>query len=209
MNDNPISMPNAKLALGMVTAGIPFAEPEDGGPALNYYTPGLLRDRRLIGQQGIGPIEFELKVIETAERGIAGSVVYFFQRTREAENFIEAWDKISDTIRRIREWETLTDAERAELDPPPKIPDIPIEVIAQVLCIHANNEERAKKLPFVNAPICNAVAGKSSPGKETATGVMAGVTEGAGQTWSTNLNDADRAKIGLRHKKIRDWKPKL
>lgn len=212
-NYGPIQMPNAQLAQAAITAGIPFASPEEGGPCRNEYTPGFLRDRRIIGENGVELRELELRVLETAERGIAGHVTYFFERTPEAESFIKAWDTISETIRLRTEYDSLTNEERACLDKPPELPVISNEIIAQVLCIHANNMRSIVKLPFVHSPVCNTLAGKSTgERKATSTGVMTGNTAGAGKIWSTDLPNTaapdkpSRESIGIKHTKIRDWK---
>lgn len=197
----------------MITAGIPLASGEEGGPCINEYTPGLLRDKRIIGANPIGPTEFERKVLETAERRIVGSVTFFFERTAEADRFIEAWDKTTDAIRAHREYEAMSDADRAQVDAPPALPSIPAEVVAQVLSIHANNLKTIAGLPFVNAPICNTLTGKYTQGtakdgktSECSTGVPMGETKGAGKVWSTDLSNEGRANMKLNSPKIRDWR---
>lgn len=208
-------MPQRKIAEAMITAGIPFAEPEQGGPCLNSYTPGFLRDRGIIGKAGIGMPAFEKKVIETHERQIAGHVTFFFQRTTEAENFIKAWDETAESIKRHRAYEELSDAERKTTDAPRPLPDISAEVVAQVLCIHAANTENRRKLMFVNAPICDTLTGNFEQGetkggaKECATGLAIGEATGGGKIWSTDLPNVsadptkpDRAKLKL-HNRIK------
>lgn len=226
---NYILVPNRKMGEAMVTAGIPFDK--DQGPAINSYTPGFLRDRRIISAAGIGTYRFEQLVIETAERGArlaemgknenecTGSVTYVFERTKEAESFIAAWDAMAELIRGHREWEKLSDDEKAESTPPQAMPVISAEVVAKVLCMHANNLGLIAKLPYVNAPICNALGGKTKTNperggiyEEAKGGRGWGETTGAGKVWSTNLRDddpdpnvCDRKKMGL-HPKIRDCK---
>lgn len=204
---NAIQMPNRKLAEGMITAGIPFDK--ENGPCLNFYTPVFLRSKRIIGDNPVTPEAFERKVIETAEMGIHGNVVYFFERTREAENFIKEWDKTADTIRLHRQWDEFTDEEKSTQEQPPPLPNIGADIIAQVLCMHANNLKAIGDLPFINSPVCNTLAGKYVPGKtkRTSTGVPAGETSGAGKIWSTGLDNITRSAMKL-HQKIKDWKGK-
>lgn len=212
MNE-PIQMPNVKLAEAAITAGIPFASYEEGGPCRNEYTAGFLRSRRIIGENPINVREFERIVIDTAERGIAGHVTYFFERTPDAQAFISAWDKTSEAIRLNREYDALSPELRAQLEKPPALPSISNEIIAQVLCIHANNLKQMEKLPFIHSPVCNTLAGSiSGERKKTSTGVMTGNTSGAGKIWSTDLPNTapdgkpSREAIKLGHNKLRDWK---
>ncbi len=225
MTPGPIQMPNLRLAHAMITAGIPLASGEDGGPATNYYTPGLLRDRRVIPADtlgrpiGVKPEEFERRVLEMAEAGRAGAVTFFFQRTREAENFIKIWDETAEAIKLHREREKMTDEEKTQLDPLPKLPEIHADFVARVLCIHANNAETCARLPFVNPPLCNTLAGKFVPAVNRLGdhqvmdgGVTSGERTGAGKIWSVNLPDhdpnpdnPDRGKMKL-HPRIRIYK---
>lgn len=210
MNQQPIVMPNRKLAEAMITAGIPFAsrEEEEYTPTMNQYTPGLLRDKRIIGGNPISPKKFEEAVLETADRKIQGSVTFFFRRTKEAEDCVAAWDKTADLIRQYRQRESFTPEEMALLDPLPPLPSHSAEVIAEVLCMHANNLKAIQDLVFINPPVCNTLSGEFYQGeskggeKLTSTGVPIGETTGGGRTWSTSLGNADRARIGL-HPKIR------
>lgn len=227
---NYIAMPNRKIAEAMITAGIQFARPEDEpfSPCINEYTPGWLRDRKVIGSNGMSPKVMEITVLDVAERGVrlaemgknenecCGSVTYFFQRTKEAEDFIEAWDAMSELIQGHKERESMDDATRANVDAPRAVPAISAVLVAQVLCMHANNLKTIAKLPFVNAPICNTLGErkKVSPerGKiyeDAKPGRGWGETSGAGKVWSTSLNNQDRLELKL-HPKIRDWKgPKV
>ncbi len=207
-------MPNRRLAEGMITAGIPFATPDEGGPCLNYYTQGLLKDRGWAK----GPLPnkaFEERVLAVAQSGAtnaAGHVVFFFERTAEAQSFVKAWDATAELVKQHHEWETMPPEERAKQDKAPDpIPNISAEVIAQVLCLHANNMKLLPQIIFSRAPICNLIEGEFKgaerpPGasKECATGVPIGTTEGSGPAWSTDLDDATRAKMEL-HPRIKVW----
>lgn len=217
MNPGPIQMPNIKLAHAMITAGIPLDFTE--GPTANFYTPGLLRDRRIMGDAPIGLAEFERRVLDMAESGKPGAVTFFFERTREAEDFIKAWDETTESIKKHREREKMSEEEKAENDAPPPLPKIDAVTCAKVLCMHAHNAETTTKLPFVNPPLCNTLGGKFVPkinrlgdNQVMDGGVTSGERTGAGKIWSVNLPDEDsnpdnpdRGKMGL-HPRIRLYK---
>lgn len=200
---DPIQVPNRKLAEAMLSCG---CEVED---ISNQYTPGLLRDRKLIGAGPITEEKFERRVIEVAQGKMQGSVIFFMRRTSRAESVIAAWDGTAKLIQMHREREAMSAEEKKDLDPPPPLPNIPDEIVAQVLCMHANNAKVIPQLIFSAPPICNTLKGETQKTGETSTGAQAGVTTGAGKIWSVMLDDESRLgvmKLKLKHKRlIKEW----
>jgi len=196
-------MPNGAIAAGMITAGIPLDQ--ETGPALNNYTPALLRDRGYIKPgETVSYEQFEHRVLVAVDEGTLGSVCYFFTRTKEGEDFIKRWDEVFDLIKAHRAYEELSESDRKELDPPKPLPVHDAKTIAEILCVHVHNANAVKRLAFVKAPICNALLGAhEGGGKATSTGVMTGTTKGQGKVWSTDLSNEDRRKMGLKHDRIR------
>lgn len=201
---NPIQMPNRALAMGLVSAGATFAKGEEGGPCINVYTPDFLRSKGVISE-GVTELEFERAAILAEARGIIGNVTFFFERNALAEGFVKAWDATSDAIRANREYAALDAETQRTHDKPAALPDVPTEIVAQVLCMHANNLKSLKGIERSNPPVCSTLKGAydgGKPGKETSTGVCTGRLTGAGKIWSTNLSNADRAKLKIHPKPL-------
>lgn len=205
-------MPNRKLAEAMISAGIPFANHDEGGPCQNHYTPALLRDRGW-AKGDLPPKAFEERVLAVAQSGAvnaAGTVVFLFERSAEAEALIKAWDETAQAVRLAREWAGMPPEQKAMVQPPPALPDLSASIVAQVLCLHANNMKLMPQIIFSRAPICNMMEadfhqGESKGGAHvTSTGVSIGETTGSGKAWSTDLDNDKRAKMGL-HPRIKVW----
>lgn len=193
-------MPNRHLALAMIDAGCEIEEIQ------NEYTGGFLRDRGLLPATPVSEKIFEEAVIKNARNGLLGSVTFFFRRTAKAENMIAAWDAMSDTIRRHREWEEMAPEDRAGKEPPPAIPEHSDTAIAEILCVHANNARLLPKIVLGFPPTCNTLKGTTQKTGDTSTGVAAGTTVGAGKIWNVLLNDDSRAgHMKLHPRIIKEW----
>lgn len=143
----PFSTSDKKLAAALATAGCAFlpisATPGvEGGPASNVYTPGFLRDRKVI--EGQVPItEFEDGVAQLVARRIPGHVTYHFIRDAIFDRAIAAWDALVDEMVKAR------NENRA-----PKLPQISEETVMEVLYLHRMNEREFARVPFIKRPEC-------------------------------------------------------
>lgn len=187
--DQPFATQNKPLAFSLLLAGCTLAPAEQGGPAINRYTIGFVRNRR--DCQGMH-LEEAAKDLYT--RKIEGHVSWLFVKNATFDKAINAWEEIVDKLRQ---------AASQEIEP--KLPDIPTEVVMQVLCIRQNSVEEFNKLAFVNrmsqwASTAHATL-RDEPMKdnkgETMPGLKKTVAKGGGLEWSIFGSDEMKKHLGV------------
>lgn len=202
MKDEPFQTNNRRLAEALITAGCTLAPREKNGPSMNIYTAGKLRDLRIVKpDHRLTEKELEIYTLQAVDRKKEGDVFVLFEQNAMLGRCIKAFDDIEETIKLSREWEKMDDGERLEnekLKPGP-IPDIPEEVVMQVLSLHSETRKAWPKIAWANPALCSTVAGDFVPsGDETRTGVPAGTHKGkSARVWSIHLNNEDRAHMKL------------
>lgn len=179
----PFHTQNRKLAEALAVAGCRWAAREDGGPTMNTYTSGFLRDRRLMSSNPVSLAIFEKAAKDAVERRIPGIVTYFFVRDDTFYRAEEAWQK------------TCIEMARAELAAEaPNLPDISPEVVAQVLCVYANSMKHLRDAPFVNPPWVSTLGGSTTTDPKNE---LSKTTTGQGKAWPLNATKEVREKIGV------------
>ena len=183
MQQQPFCTQNRKLAEALALAGCKWASREEGGPTLNIYTAGFLRDRRLMSSHPVPIQGFEKAAKEAEARKIPGIVTYFFERDETFQRAEKAWQ------------DCCIELARAKLaSEPPNVPDIPPEVVAQVICIAAYSAEGFKNAPFVNPAWVTTMSGSR---KEDPKSKAAYTIEGTGKAWPLNASKEVREKLGI------------
>ena len=167
---------NAALALALLTAGCEPLSFDEGGPAVNIYTPSILRGKKL----GIGrPIsEIEEVVKEAVRRGITGVVKYRFTQDDKLNRCILAWDKMKERISKAEKGEASFDYD-----------SVSDEDVMRTMCIGLENRQTLKHAAFLRSPMighgeCHTV--KTDKGTHLS---------GSGKFWSLNLNPAAKKKL--------------
>ncbi len=178
----PFVTQNKQLAHALAVAGCRFAESEDGGPVMNTYTPGFLRDRRLIGNNPISIREFERAAEDAAAKRIPGIVTYFFERDDVFYRAEAAWQKMCEEISNAK-------IERRA----PALPDISEEVVAQIMCIAAHGLKAINDAPFLTVPWVSTIAGAESFDEDTRARSFAG----SGKAWPLNISAEGRKKLNI------------
>ncbi len=182
MDTNPFSTQNKQLALALATAGAKFASPEAGGPTQNLYSLGFLRDRKI----GKGKV-IEEAVREAVARRIPGKVTYFFEHDANLENAIKAWDGVVEELQKARH--DVRD---------PQLPNINAVLVAQIMCIAANNIAAFEELAFINTPLCSTVKGEEKELPIEGKPAPKSVTEGAGKVWSLGASKFIKDKLKIK-----------
>ncbi len=139
--DDVFAMPNEKLAFALAVAGVKFATPDEGGPAVNSYSRGFFNQERFKqrGESRFAGMSITDAAIHCFNKRIPGDVTYMFHRSADSEEFIRAWDSMAQERRNA-------DAENRA----PGMPTISPTAMAQVLFVAANSVDEFKTAPFLN-----------------------------------------------------------
>lgn len=180
--DEYYSCPNRELARALAIAGVPFAPQKFGGPAVNTYSLGFVRQPRFKGR--FAGKNLTDSAADCVAAKIHGDVTYRFVRGPLLDEVIAVWDAMA---------KERTQATADGRDP--QMPSIPTAAIVQTLFVAANSEDEFRKVPFVNRmmQLASTMDGKSSdepieqngkelPGRRTN-------VEGAGRVWSIHGSD--------------------
>lgn len=177
----PFATENRQLAFALLTAGCELLPREEGGPAVNVYTVGVLRQRKV----GTGKT-LEAAALEAHQREIPGHVKYLFLRNELLERCVKKWDWTVNAIRMARE---------EGVDP--VLDDIKEEHIIQTMCVAANNQKAFAKIAFIRRPLCSDIDAKveetevpGKPGRKT-------TITGKGRIWTAGCSKAIREKLNL------------
>ncbi len=192
--NEPFTTTNKQLALALITAGCKFASFESGGPAINHWTPATARERRIITGK-VFPEVFEQAVMRATDAKISGQVTYCIVRDSIWESAIKEWDKWVD------EFEMAEKQKRS-----PMLPGLTAEQVIQACYFRLHNERDMEPVAFVRSP--NLSLGST---KKDVTPIEGAPSELSSQrsytesgenlkVWSLNLNDEDRARIGIHPK---------
>ncbi len=170
-------MPNEQLAFALAICGVEFAGIEEGGPAVNSYSQGFLRQHHFRARfTGMSLTEAAQLCVKM---GIHGNVTYLFRRSAISEEVIKAWDEMAQERRNA-------DAENRA----PGMPTISPTAMAQVLFVAANSVEEFRKVPFVNrmGQVASTMEGSSRSEAITRDGeALPGqreIQEHSGKVWS-------------------------
>lgn len=145
----PFVTQDFQLALALATAGCQFLPQEHGGPISNVYTPGFLRDRRLMSNNPVSPEEFEeAALVQCVNRNMVGIRTFYFLRTPTFDRAITAHDALVAEMQKAKKLQDDKVTEGFE----PKMPDISEEVIMQAAYFLRMNRERIEKLSWARRP---------------------------------------------------------
>lgn len=135
MQENqPFACPNKALAFSLLLAGCALAPADQGGPAINRYTLGLVRNRRDCEGMNLD----EAAQYLYAKR-VPGHVSWLFVRDDIFHRAIEAWENRVKAFR-----------EEKNSGVPMVLPDIDPEVVMEVLCVRQNSVDAFNSLAFLN-----------------------------------------------------------
>jgi hypothetical protein len=182
MDTQPFATQNKQLALALATAGVKFAHPEVGGPTQNLYSLGFLRSRKI----GKGK-HIEAAVREAVERKIPGKVTYLFEHDENLERVIKGWDGIVDELQKARH--EVRD---------PVLPNHSPLLIAQVMCVAANNVAALDELAFINTPLCSTVTGEEKHVEIEGKPAPKSVFSGVGKVWSLGASRFIKDRLGIK-----------
>ncbi len=175
--DEIFAMPNEQLAFALAVCGVEFAGIEEGGPAVNSYSAGFLRQHHFKARfTGMSLTEAAQLCVKL---GIHGNVTYLFRRSAISEDVIKAWDGMAQERR-----------DSAEEGRAPEMPTISPTAMAQVLFVAANSTEEFRKVPFINRM---AQVASTMDGTARTEAIMSGgealpgqreIREASGKVWS-------------------------
>lgn len=172
---------NRQLAFALASAGCEFAPQSAGGPAINTYTLGFLRSRRI----GVGKT-IDAAAKEAADRKIPGIVSYIFKRTPKLEEAIAHWDRIVDEFRRAEA------EERA-----PRGEDLTLKQQVEAAYYFAHNSKEFANVPWFNSPLISTIEASTSEVK-TAGPDPKKVTRGKGKIWSLGASEEFKNQLRKR-----------
>lgn len=179
----PFRTQNRQLAFALATAGCSFASPEEGGPAINLYSVDFLRARKI----GVGK-SLEAAAADAVSLGIPGIVTYLFKRDAILEKAIKAWDNMVE-LHAIAESEKTT----------PELPDVPVEVIMQVLHTHSMNlKSLVTQVPWCRRPLVTDAQSSTKEVPIDGKPAPRNVTQGSGKVWTLGASKAIKDRLNIK-----------
>lgn len=187
--DQPFACPNKALAFSLLLAGCKLAPAEQGGPAINRYTVGFVRDRR-----DCAGMHIEEAAKWLYAKKVPGHVSWLFVRDAIFNRAIGAWDAEVDKMRVAK-----------DTGEPYSAPDISPEIVMQVLCVRQNSVEAFNTLAFANRmsqiASTSTVSFSTEALKDDRGNTMPGLekkhAKGSGKEWSIFGSDEGKKHLGV------------
>lgn len=179
----PFRTQNRQLAFALATAGCSFASPDQGGPAINLYTIDFLRAKKI----GVGKT-LESAAADAVALGIPGVVTYLFKRDATFEKAMKAWDSMVDI-------HAMANHEGVE----PELPEVPTEVIMQVLHTHSMNLKKlVAEVPWCRRPLVTDAQSSTREVQIDGKPAPRNVTQGSGRVWTLGASKAIKDRLNIK-----------